>query len=122
MKDSIIIHHPGDWVEAESAVIRDHVSNSLTKPFILIKHLKLGRPTFAGIWLKPSWTMSVWYLNLVDIFIMRLWFNKRQLLMFVSDFFPLYVLQGARSFTLCFMQLRLFAILRFRMLWRREPS
>lgn len=49
VKDSIIVHLRGDWVEAESAVIRDRVHKSLTKPFILIKHLKLGRPTFTGL-------------------------------------------------------------------------
>lgn len=49
VKDSIIIHLRGDWVEAESNALRERVSKSIAKPFILIKHLKLGRPTFTGM-------------------------------------------------------------------------
>lgn len=47
----VIVHMRGAWVEDVCRKVRKRVKNAATLPFLLIKHLRLGRPCYTGIYL-----------------------------------------------------------------------
>lgn len=48
VKTMVTIYLRGAWTEAVCAKIRKLLMSSDAMPFILLKHLKLGRPAFTG--------------------------------------------------------------------------